>query len=154
MANSDNNSLLNQRRTSLSDLLAAHEETPWSEDVIVNDRNRVRVIYNQPADPLLSAASRQYYAVVRPVRSASAPPNFFLLGTYLTKELSQSADALFLPARRLPYEHCVALKTGDRVSLMLFSRSAAKFSGFNIASQITGSSPSSTSLALNPVTVH
>lgn len=50
MANSDNNSLLNQRKTSLSDLLAAHEETPWSEDVIVNDRNRVRVIYNQPGE--------------------------------------------------------------------------------------------------------
>ncbi len=50
MTTNDNSSLLNQRRTSLSDLLAAHEETPWSEDVIVNDRNRVRVIYNQPGE--------------------------------------------------------------------------------------------------------
>jgi len=50
MTTNDNNSLLNQRKTSLSDLLAAHEETPWSEDVIVNDRNRVRVIYNQPGE--------------------------------------------------------------------------------------------------------
>jgi mannose-6-phosphate isomerase-like protein (cupin superfamily) len=50
MADNDNNSFLNQRRTSLSDLLATHEETPWSEDVIVNDRNRVRVIYNQPGE--------------------------------------------------------------------------------------------------------
>ena len=52
MTTNDNNSLLNQHRTSLSDLLAAHEETPWSEDVIVNDRNRVRVIYNQPGESL------------------------------------------------------------------------------------------------------
>ncbi len=50
MMTNDNGSLLNQQRTSLSDLLAAHEETPWSEDVIVNDRNRVRVIYNQPSE--------------------------------------------------------------------------------------------------------
>ena len=50
MTTKDNSSLLNQQRTSLSDLLAAHEETPWSEDVIVNDRNRVRVIYNQPGE--------------------------------------------------------------------------------------------------------
>ncbi|MFP6593496.1 MAG: cupin domain-containing protein [Dehalococcoidia bacterium] len=50
MTTNDNSSLLNQQRTSLSDLLAAHEETPWSEDVIVNDRNRVRVIYNQPGE--------------------------------------------------------------------------------------------------------
>ena len=50
MMTNDNSSLLNQQRTSLSDLLAAHEETPWSEDVIVNDRNRVRVIYNQPGE--------------------------------------------------------------------------------------------------------
>lgn len=52
MTTNDNNSLLNQHRTSLSDLLAAHEETPWSEDVIVNDRNRVRVIYNQPGESI------------------------------------------------------------------------------------------------------
>jgi mannose-6-phosphate isomerase-like protein (cupin superfamily) len=50
MANNDNDQLLNQRRTKLSDLLAVHEETPWSEDVIVNDRNRVRVVYNQPGE--------------------------------------------------------------------------------------------------------
>ncbi|MBT3943061.1 MAG: cupin domain-containing protein [Chloroflexi bacterium] len=52
MANSDNNSLLNLPRTKLSELLALHEETPWSEDVIVNDRNRVRVIYNMPGESL------------------------------------------------------------------------------------------------------
>jgi hypothetical protein len=50
MANNDNKSLLNQHRTKLSDLLALHEETPWSQDVIVNDRNRVRVVYNQPGE--------------------------------------------------------------------------------------------------------
>ena len=50
MMTNDKSSLLNQHRTSLSDLLAAHEETPWSEDVIVNDRNRVRVVYNQPGE--------------------------------------------------------------------------------------------------------
>ncbi|MDP6822269.1 MAG: cupin domain-containing protein [Dehalococcoidia bacterium] len=50
MADNDSNSLLNQRRTKLSDLLAVHEETPWSEDVIVNDRNRVRVVYNLPGE--------------------------------------------------------------------------------------------------------
>ncbi len=50
MAKNDNNPLLNQSRTKLSELLAVHEETPWSEDVIVNDRNRVRVVYNQPGE--------------------------------------------------------------------------------------------------------
>lgn len=50
MAKDQHSPLLNRRRTKLSELLAAHEETPWSEDVIVNDRNRVRVVYNQPGE--------------------------------------------------------------------------------------------------------
>ncbi|MFP6678563.1 MAG: cupin domain-containing protein [Dehalococcoidia bacterium] len=50
MAKNKQSSLINQRRTKLSELLALHKETPWSEDVIVNDRNRVRVIYNMPGE--------------------------------------------------------------------------------------------------------
>ena len=67
MATNDNSSLLNQQRTSLSDLLAAHEETPWSEDVIVNDRNRVRVIYNQPSESvfdLINPSNDEFWIVL------------------------------------------------------------------------------------------
>ena len=67
MPTNDNSSLLNQQRTSLSDLLAAHEETPWSEDVIVNDRNRVRVIYNQPSESvfdLINPGNDEFWIVL------------------------------------------------------------------------------------------